>query len=222
MMYVLAAGSKTHPVDSLPYYIFTRHKASYGEGESFIHSWFGSIFTYQFSHAWIDFRGYTDKKDVNWFDNSVAASLGQYQFAVDNDEEFETLGPQAWGLSASDGPDGYNGLYGAPPSGFDNLQHKVDDTIPPYGAIGSILFVPDQAQQAMLNYYSIDPLKGEYGFFDAYNLTRSWYDKDVIGINKGVSILMLANYENGFVYDIMMKNEVIQNGLSLLEITKTE
>ena len=220
MLYVLAAGSDTHPIDETPYYTFNRHYGKYGDGEGFIHSWFGSIFTYQFSHAWIDFRGYSDAEGVNWFVNSVTASQAQVDFAIANDEMYTTLGPDAWGLTASDGPDGYNGLYGAPPSGFDNNSHKIDDTIPPAGAIGSIIFVPDAAKRAMLNYYSIDTLRGEYGFLDAYNLTEEWFASDVIGIDKGISLLMLANYQNDMVYQITMSNEQILNGLSRLQITE--
>jgi hypothetical protein len=222
MLYVLAAGSDTYPIDDSTYYTFTRHSASFGEGEPFIHSWFGSLFTYQFSHAWIDFRDYTDKEGVNWFENSVVASQAQVDFAIANDEDYETLGPDAWGLTASDGPNGYNGLYGAPPSGFDNFAHEVDDTIPPAGAIGSIIFVPEAAERAMLNYYTIEPLQGDYGFQDAYNLTEDWYASDVIGIDKGITLLMLANYENGLVYQYVMQNEQILAGLERLGMTKVE
>ena len=220
MMYVLAAGSDTHPVDETPYYTFTRHEAAYDGGQPFIHSWFGSLFTYQFSHAWIDFRGTTDKEGVNWFDNSVQASLAQYNFAKDVQGRYKTVGPDAWGLTACDGPDGYNGTYGAPPSGYNNDQHEVDDTVAPSAAIGSIIFTPQQSEQALLNYSSIDKLKGKYGFVDAYNLSRNWYDTDVIGIDKGITLLMLANAENDFVHQVMMKNEAIQNGLARLQITK--
>lgn len=222
MLYVLAAGSSTYPVDEGPYYAFTRHFASYGDGEPFIHSWFGSLFTYQFSHAWIDFREYTDKEGVNWFDNSVEASLAHYNYAVKMDKKYETLGPNAWGLTASDGPDGYNGLYGAPPSGFDNKQNKVDDTVPPAGAIGSIIFLPDEARQAMIYYYSFDRLKSRYGFVDAFNLTKDWYATDVIGIDKGISLLMLANDERGFVHNLMMKSEYLLAGLDRLQITRNK
>ena len=222
MMYVLAAGSVTHPVDEIPYYTFTRHVASYGDGEPFIHSWFGSLFTYQYSHAWIDFRDYVDREGVNWFDNSIKASLAQYNFAVDMDSKYETLGPNAWGLTACDGPNGYNGRYGAPPSGFDNQQHYVDDTIAPCAAIASMIFTPKQSEQALQNYASIPELKGKYGFYDAYNLTEDWFDSDVIGIDKGITLLMLANAENNFVYEIMMQNETILNGLSKLQFVKGE
>ena len=222
MMYVLSAGSVTHPVDEIPYYTFTRHVASYGGGEPFIHSWFGSLFTYQYSHAWIDFRDYVDREGVNWFENSVKASLAQYNFAIDMDSKYETLGPNAWGLTACDGPNGYNGRYGAPPSGFDNQQHFVDDTIAPCAAVGSIIFTPKQSEQALRNYASIPELKGMYGFYDAYNLTEDWFDSDVIGIDKGITLLMLANAENNFVYQIMMQNETILNGLSKLQFVKGE
>lgn len=218
MLYVLAAGSDTHPTDQMPYYVFTRHSAKYGDGQPFIHSWFGSLFTHQFSHAWIDFRGRSDKKDANWFDNSVEASLAQVNFATNMDEKYTTLGPDAWGLTACDGPDGYNGLYGAPPSGFDNKQHFIDDTVPPAGAIGSIIFVPEQAQRAMLYYYSFEDLKGPYGFKDAFNLSRDWYASDVIGIDKGISLLMLANYQSDMIYRITMENKNLLQGLERLQI----
>jgi hypothetical protein len=222
MLYVLAAGSDTYPVDETPYYTFIRHLGRFQNGEKFIHSWFGSIFTYQFSHAWIDFRDYVDQKGVNWFDNSVEASLAHYNYAVFMDDKQETLGPLAWGLTACEGPDGYNGLYGAPPSGYDNNSHFVDDTIPPAGAIGSIIFLPEEAKQAMLNYYSYEELKGNYGFREAYNLSRDWFADDVIGISKGITILMLANLEDDLVYEIMMKNKTIQQGLDRLQLVKED
>jgi hypothetical protein len=222
MLYVLAAGSDTHPTDEMPYYTFTRHYAKYGNGKPFIHSWFGSLFTYQFSHAWIDFRERVDKKDVNWFDNSVEASLAQVNFATNMDEKYLTLGPDAWGLTACDSPDGYNGLFGAPPSGFDNKQHFIDDTVPPAGAIGSIIFVPEQTQKAMRYYYSLEKLKSAYGFKDAFNLSEDWYDSDVIGIDKGISLLMLANYQNDTVYKITMKNKYLQQGLDRLQIIEND
>ena len=219
MLYVLAAGSDTFPVDETPYYSFIRHYGSFQEGEKFIHSWFGSIFTYQYSHAWIDFRDTIDQEGVNWFDNSVEASLAHYNYAVFMESKYKTLGQYAWGLTACEGPDGYNGLYGAPPSGYDNNAHVVDDTIPPSGAIGSIIFLPDEAKDAMLNYYSYEKLRGNYGFVDAYNLSKDWFASDVIGISKGISLLMLANYEDNMVYKIIMPNEHIQKGLERLQIT---
>jgi hypothetical protein len=74
----------------------------------------------------------------------------------------------------------------------------------------------------MLNYYSIERLKGEYGFVDAYNLTEDWYASDVIGIDKGITLLMLANYESDLVYEIVMHNQQILNGLARLQLSRTD
>lgn len=218
MLYVLAAGSPTYPIDPSVYYTFTRHKAKYGDGQPFIHSWFGSLFTYQYSHAWIDFRNRADRQGVNWYDNSVEASRAHYNFAVAMDDKYLGLGPLAWGLTACDSPHGYEGRYGAPPSGYDYKQHLVDDTIAPAGAIGSIIFLPQEAKQAMLYYYTFDRLKGRYGFLDAFNLTKNWFASDVIGIDKGISLLMLANYQGDLVYRVSMQNRYILQGLERLEI----
>lgn len=222
MLYILAAGSPTYPVDERPYYSFIRHVGRYGNGEPFIHSWFGSLFTYQFSHAWIDFRNRIDAEGVNWFANSVAASRAHYDFAVAMDAKYTTLGPNAWGLTACDGPNGYEGRYGAPPSGYDNRAHVIDDTIPPAGAIGSIIFTPDESLQAMRYYYSLEPLKGVYGFNDAFNLSRNWYATDVIGIDKGISLLMLANYQDGLIHRITMAHPAILTGLEQLGIEQLQ
>ncbi len=221
MLYILAAGSETHPIEPSTYYAFTRHYVSYADGQPFIHSWFNSIFTYQFTHAWIDFRGFVDRDGVNWFQNSVDASLAHYNYAVKMQNKFKTIGPLAWGLTACDGPDGYDGRYGAPPSGYDNTVHRVDDTVAPAGAIGSIIFVPELVKPAMMNYYLIEPLKGRYGFKDAYNLSRNWFASDVIGIDKGISLLMLNNYQNGMVYSLMLNNEIIRNGMERLGFKKS-
>ena len=149
----------------------------------------------------------------------MEASKAHYNYAVKVDSQYKTIGPNAWGLTASDGPNGYNGLYGAPPSGYDNLAHVVDDTVAPAGAIGSIVFLPEEVKTAMLNYYNDQDLFGKYGFVDAYNLTKKWKASDVIGIDKGITLLMLANWQDDIVYNVSMNHPVILRGLSALGIT---
>lgn len=60
MMYILGAGSPTHPVPGDMFYSFVRHHFGTDSNPEFIHSWFGSLFTHQFTHAWVDFRGKID------------------------------------------------------------------------------------------------------------------------------------------------------------------
>ena len=68
-------------------------------------------------------------------------------------------------MTASDGPEGYNGHYGAIPNGYTNDANYVDGTIPPSGAAGSIAFTPQESMNALMNYSTNYPeLWGEYGF----------------------------------------------------------
>lgn len=222
MLYILAAGSPTHPTNPGMFYSFQRDVKSYGGGKPFIHSWFGSLFTYQYSHAWFDFRGKKDKQGVNWWENSVIATKANLQFSVDQSKQYRTLGPNAWGLTAADGPKGYEGRYGAAPSGVANDQHYVDGTVPPSGAAGSIVFAPAEAKAALEHYSEIPELWGEYGFKDAYNsdVTPAWFDKDVIGIDKGITLLMIENYRDGFVWNTFMKNKFVRQGAEKIGMQK--
>ncbi|WP_205600681.1 glucoamylase family protein [Gracilibacillus sp. YIM 98692] len=224
MMYFLGAGSPTYPTNPEMFYDFTRQERAYGEGEPFIHSWFGSIFTHQFSHAWFDFRHYQDREGINWFENSIKASKANRDYVMDQADKFETFGPNAWGLTASDGPNGYNGKYGASPSGSNNSAHFTDGTIPPAGAAGSIVFTPEESIAALEHYETIPELWGDYGFKDAYNLEISpdWYAQDVIGIDKGITLLMIENYRTGFVWENFMKNEFVQKGIEEIGLEKVE
>ena len=215
MLYILGAGSSTHPIDPSMFYSFTRHYASYGNLPKFINSWFGSIFTYQYSYSFIDFRNKIDNKGVNWWGNSVIASKASRQFAIDNSKSFKTLGENAWGLTACDGPSGYNGRYGSSPSGINNDQHYVDGTLAPSGALGSIVFTPQESIDALHNFYENYPdLVGKYGLKDSYNVDKNWYDKDVIGIDKGITLLMIENYRSGLVWKYNMENKNIIAGMN--------
>ncbi|WP_205410332.1 MULTISPECIES: glucoamylase family protein [Gracilibacillus] len=222
ILYVLGAGSPTHPTNPEMFYDFTREQKAYGDGEPFIHSWFGSIFTHQFSHAWFDFRGLLDQEGVDWFANSIEASKASRSFSIDHAEQFQTFGPTAWGLTASDGPDGYKGEYGSSPSGGDNSAHFTDGTIPPSGAAGSIVFTPEASVEALEHYATISELWGEYGFYDAYNLdvNPAWFASDVIGINKGITLLMIENYRSALVWKWFMQNSYVQQGMERIDLTE--
>ncbi|NIK77130.1 hypothetical protein FHS15_002255 [Paenibacillus castaneae] len=221
MMYILASGSPTHPVPGELFYAFTRDSKAYGQGQPFIHSWFGSIFTYQFSHGWFDFRGLNDREGVNWWENSVIASEASKQYAIDMAGTYKTYGPNAWGMTASDGPDGYNGLYGSPPTGFDDAAHVTDGTLAPAAALGSIVFTP-KASLAVLKHFDGKPeLWGKYGLTDAYNeaVTPAWVSPDVIGIDKGITLLMIENYRSGLIWDLYMKNDYVKAGAQAIGLS---
>lgn len=223
MMYFLGAASPTHPINPELFYIFKRHVNSYGDYKEFTHTRSGSLFTYQFSHAWYDLRSTLDRNGYDWWENSVLASKTNRQFCIDNSDKFKTFGPNAWGLTACDGPKGYCGGYGTPPCQDNNTGYMADGTIPPCGPAGSIVFTPEEVIDSLNYFYKNFPkLWGQYGFKDAYNLdvTPEWYAEDYIGIDKGITLLMIENYRTGLVWDIFMRNKYTKLGMEKCEIHK--
>jgi hypothetical protein len=215
MAYILGAGSPTHPVPGDMFYSFVRYSA--GAGDHFYHSWFGSLFTHQYSHVWVDFRGKKDRLGADWWENSVKATRANRDYCIKMGKFFKTFHENSWGLTPCDGPWGYQGRYGAAPSAFTDNEHFTDGTVPPAGAAGSIVFTPDESMDALNYYYEKHAaLWGKYGFLDAYNLDAApnWYARDVIGINKGITLLMMENYRTGLIWDLFMKNGYVQQGIA--------
>ena len=70
---------------------------------------------------------------------------------------------------------------------------------------------------------SIEKLVGDkYGLLDAYNLDKNWYAKDYVGIDKGISLLMIANYESEIIWDLFMQNDNVQKGMNVLGFVDKE
>lgn len=64
---------------------------------------------------------------------------------------------------------------------------------------------------------------GKYGFIDGYNLENGqWYSKEVIGIDKGITLLMIENYFTGVIWKYFMKNEYVKKGLEILQINENK
>ena len=40
-----------------------------------------------------------------------------------------------------------------------------------------------------------------YGFVNAFNPLKNWYDTDVVGIDTGITMLMAENVRTGFVWE---------------------
>lgn len=224
MLYVLGVSSPTFPIDKSMYYEFIREKADYKDIKDIIYTYCGTLFTYQFSHAWIDFRNKKDLDGIDWFENSIKATKANREYCIDNMKKYKTYGPNSWGLTACLGTKGYSGGYGAKPCKTD-LTKENDGTVTPCGAIGSIVFTPEETIKAMEYFYNTFPrLWGKYGFKDGYNLdgTKPWFAKEYIGIDKGVEILMIENYLNGTIWKYFMKNKYVREGLEKLEICEKE
>jgi hypothetical protein len=148
-------------------------------------------------------------KGVTYFENSRRATLAQRAYCIANPGKFKGYGENVWGITASDGHNGYK-ARGAPPAQGD------DGTISPTAAAGSIPFAPEVCIPALKYMYDTyrQSLWLKYGFCDAFNLTVNWWSPIVIGIDQGPFVLMIENYFNGRVWETFMQNPDIQRGLT--------
>ena len=227
-LYILAAGSGMEDVErSYDSWLSTyKWRTPY---ESLSHVAFPPLFGHQFSQAFIDFRGVADEymkeKEIDYFENSRRATYVQQQYAIDNPHGWVGYDSLCWGVTASDGPtEKYNfdgkeflGYAGRGTSGPD-YNYFDDGTIAPYGPLSSLPFAPEiviPTARNMIEKYG-DRLWGKYGFYDSFNPTADWVNDDWIGIDQGPMLIMIENFRTGLVWDYVMKDKIIQDGLNRL------
>lgn len=236
ILYVLAAGSRTYPTDDSLYkkvketvnrnyrgqYVSTSNPEL--KTDEYIYSYDGSLFQQQFSHAFVDFRNIVDYQYTNWFTNATQATKANYLYVQDYKDKYKTYSEVSWGLSAGDGPGEYR-AYGAGLA--KNNAHN--GTVMPYAALASVNYLEKESLQAAAYFNTLEKLKGQYGFKDSFNLgpvdpgynpamasKTPWYASDYIGIDKGITLLMIENYRNELIWTYFMQNEQVKEGLEVL------
>lgn len=212
ILYVLGISSPTKPLPESSWYAWRRDWMTYGQYRYVANP--DPLFVHQFSHAWIDFRGFRERKppNVDYFENSIIATRAHRQFCLDLGKEFPGYTENMWGITASDSAKGYV-AWGGPP------RHKaIDGTVVPCAAAGSLMFTPDISPPALREMRSKfgDKIYGKYGFVDAFNPNNGWVDKDVIGIDIGITLLSAENLRSGHVWRWFMKNSEIRKTLDKL------
>ena len=221
LLYVIGAANPRpeHAMAAKIYQGFIRERGLY-KHHDIICSWHGSLFTYQYSHAYVDFRHLEDSDGVNWFHNSVEASLASYEYALAHKGEFASLHEKSWGLTACANIEGYSGRYGAPPTGIG--ESYSDGTIAPCGAIGSLPFTPKQSLGALDYFYKKKELLSDYGLLDSYNEDIKFVCPYYLSIDKGISMVMIENFLKGTVWDCFMSLDIIKRGLVKLGFKETK
>src|SRR5262249_22252110 len=143
ILYILAIGSPTRPIKADSWYAWRRDWITYGEYR-YVSSG-DPLFVHQYSHAWIDFRGRREKKPpyIDYFENSVIATRAHRRFCLDLAQEFPGYSENVWGVTASDSAKGYV-AWGGPPR-----HARVDGSVVPCAAAGSLMFTPEISLPAL-------------------------------------------------------------------------
>jgi len=205
MIYLLGLGSLPHPLSVQAWNAWKRTKFEF-DGIRYIGS-FAPLFVHQYSQAWFDFRGKRDAY-ADYFQNSALATDAHRRFCLELGKQFPDYSDDLWGITASDSQKGYV-IWGGPPA-----IGPIDGTVVPSAPAGSLPFLPQPIMRVLKNVRDhYGQAWSRYGFVNAFNPLKNWYDADVIGIDTGITMLMAENYRTGFVWDTFMKNPEAQRGM---------
>ena len=163
---------------------------------------------HQYSQAWFDFRGKRDRY-ADYFQNSVIATEVHRRFCLELGKQFPDYSDDLWGITASDSQYGYVAWGGPPEMG------PIDGTVVPSAPGGSLPFLTDATLRVLRNIRARygDGAFSKYGFVNAFNPLKGWYDKDVVGIDTGITLLMAENVRTGFVWDTFMRSPEARRGM---------
>jgi hypothetical protein len=211
MIYLLGMGSGTHPLHPDAWNAWKRTTFEY-DGLRYIGS-FAPLFVHQFSQAWFDFRHKRDKY-ADYFHNSAIATDVHRRFCIELGKNFPDYTDDLWGISASDSDKGYV-IWGGPPA-----MGPIDGTVVPAASGGSIPFLPQTCLRVLKTIRARYPKAwSKYGFVDAFNPLKDWYGTDIVGIDTGITMLMIENARSGYVWETFMKNPEAQRGMAFAGFT---
>ncbi|MGB8260409.1 MAG: glucoamylase family protein [Terracidiphilus sp.] len=233
--YLLAIASPTHGVPATLYYSGWASQAAgaqnyragwsgttdgnhYGNGNTYYGIKLdvgvgpgGPLFFTHYSFMGFDPHSLHDRFTGSYFENNRKIALINRAYATANPKHFAGYGPNAWGLTASDGPNGYTAHA---PDAADDLG-----TLTPTGALASFPYTPEASMAAFKHYYRDlgDRLWGVYGPRDAYNPSQNWVSPIYMGLNQAPIVVMIENYRTGLIWKKFMSNPEIGAMLKKLD-----
>jgi hypothetical protein len=217
MVYVLAAAAPTHSITKAVYDEGWTRNGAFVNGNPFYgytlplgNAYGGPLFFTHYSFLGLDPRNLSDQY-TNYFTQNRHHSLINYRYCIENQKGYAGYSADCWGLTASDGNNGYSA----------HSPTNDKGVIAPTAALSSMPYTPEESMQALkFFYYKLgDKLWSEYGFFDAFNLSAGWFDDQHIAIDQGPIIVMIENYRTGLLWNLFMSDPEIQAGLTKLGFT---
>jgi hypothetical protein len=163
----------------------------------------GPLFFTHYSYIGFDPHSLHDRYTSSYFDNNRNIALINRAYSIANPKHFEGYGPNAWGLTASDGPSGYV------PHAPDNASDQGTLTLT--GALASFPYIPEASMAAFKHYYRDlgSQLWDIYGPRDAFNPGQDWVSPIYMGLNQAPITVMIENYRTGLVWKNFMSNPEI-------------
>ena len=165
----------------------------------------GPLFFTHYSYLGFDPHALHDRYTSSYFENNRNIARINRAYSIANPKHFQGYGPNAWGLTASDGPQGY----------VPHAPDEADDqgTLTLTGALASFPYTPEASMAAFKHYYRDlgAQLWDFYGPRDAVNPGQNWISPIYMGLNQAPIAVMVENYRTGLVWRNFMSNpEIIE------------
>jgi len=212
IVYLLAVASPTHGIPGRCYEQgWVGRPKGYANGNRYFGirqdvGWpmGGPLFFTHYSFLGFDPRGWRDRF-CNYYENNRVISLIHRAYCTANPGAHKGYGPNLWGLTASDDPDGYKA----------HEPRNDNGTISPTAAISAMPYVPGESMAALKHMYGTygRRLWGAFGFRDAFNLDRDWFADSYLAIDQGPIVVMIENYRTGLCWRLFMGNPEIAPAL---------
>jgi hypothetical protein len=217
IVYILAASSASHGIAASVYHNGYARNGGIVNGKSFYgyrlplgEDYGGPLFFTHYSFLGLDPRNLQDNYADYWEQNVNHSRINR-AYCEDNPKNFAGYSSTSWGLTASDNQKGYS------------AHSPTNDlgVITPTAAVSALPYAPEESMDAIRYFYYIlgDKLWGEYGFYDAFNVTEQWWADSYLAIDQGPIICMIENHRSGLLWDLFMSCPEIQGGLDKIGFT---
>ena len=213
-VFVLGAGSRSHPIPATSYHDSWARAPAFRNGRDYGGTvlplgpdWGGPLFLSQYPFLGIDPRGLRDAY-ADYGVQARAHALVNRHHCLRNPQAWAGYGPDCWGLTASDDPDGY-------------VAHSPTEdtgTITPTAALSSFPYAPAEAMPVLRHLHDDlgDRIWGEAGFADAFNQSRDWVAESRLAIDQAPIVIGLENYRSGLLWRLVSGRAEVQRGLRKL------
>lgn len=176
-----------HPNRALPastWLAWERKSTTTPSGETIIGADL-ALSAHQYSQIFIDFRGFRDAFDIDYFENGRKATEYNRTTCLNN-STYQSFRDGYWGLSA-----------GFTPSGESiSSPTRISSTVCIGCTGGSAMYASDMILndiQKWIDGPHGSKIWGRYGLIDSLDIDRNWFSTEVRGLTVGALYLSLAN-----------------------------
>lgn len=214
IVYMLAIASPTHGISANYWNTGWASNGGFKNGGKYYgytlplgSAYGGPLFFTHYSFLGFDPRNKKDKY-ANYHTQNVNHSLIHWAYCTVNPLKHKEYSSECWGLTASDDPGGYKVHE---PTVFND-----NGTISPTAALSSMPYTPEQSIAALKYFYfkQGEKLLGQYGFYDAFNVSKNWYATSTLAIDQGPIICMIQNHRTELLWKNFMGIEEIKEALN--------